>query len=300
MIARALIAVISPVLLAACAAYDAEPKASADAMQKAEADPSAIPDAATLDGIVAARSAEDRSRDAFRHPAETLKFFGLEPDMTVAEALPGRGWYTRVILPYIAADGRMIALNYRDEMWPLILPDPNPQTLALVTGLTDAFAENAAKIAKTTNPTAAYNFGSVPASAHGEADLVLFIRALHNFNRAGGQFGEEALGDAYALLKPGGVLGVVQHAAPAGATGVAADGTNGYMSKDAVIAMVESAGFVLDAESDINANPLDQPGPDEIVWRLPPTYGLGEVDRDVYAAIGESNRMTLRFRKPAQ
>jgi predicted methyltransferase len=124
------------------------------------------------------------------------------------------------------------------------------------------------------------------------------IRALHNFNRAGGDFGAEALADAFAVLKPGGVLGVVQHAAPEGAEGAAADGTVGYMSEANVIAMVEAAGFELEAKSDVNANPADQPAPGEIVWRLPPTYGLGDDGREGYAAIGESNRMTLRFRKP--
>ncbi len=274
--------------------------AACDTPSKNEAAPeTAAAPSATLEEIVAARSDEDKARDQWRNPAETLTFFGVEPDSTVVEALPGRGWYTKVILPFVAEKGRYIGVNYHDEMWPLILPEPNPELLNFVTTWSDNFPAQAVDIAETTTPVTAYEFGGVPEDLNGSADVVLFIRALHNFNRAGGDFGAEALGDAHALLKPGGVLGVVQHAAPDGAEGAAADGTGGYMSKANVVAMAEAAGFELDGESDINANPADQPGAGDVVWRLPPTFGLGDQDRDKYAAIGESNRMTLRFRKPA-
>ena len=257
-------------------------------------------DTALLQETIAARSDADKARDQWRHPAETLAFFGLTPDMTVVDALPGRGWYTRIILPVVAENGRYIGVNYQDGMWPLILPNPTPELVDRLSNWTDTFPETTTDIAAPTTPVTAYEFGALPGDLDGEVDLVLMIRALHNFNRAGGDFGEEALADAYRILKPGGVFGVVQHAAPAGAEGSAADGSNGYMSKAAVVEMAAAAGFVLEAESDINANPADQPGADEIVWRLPPTYGLGDQDREIYAAIGESNRMTLRFRKPAK
>ncbi len=270
-----------------------------DTMPKSETAPIATTEKTTLENIVAARSDKDKARDQWRHPAETLAFFGVEPDMTVVEALPGGGWYTRVILPFVADTGRYIGVNYQDEMWPLILPNPTPELVARLSNWTDSFPETTTAFAAPTTPVAAYEFGAMPADLAGEADAVLMIRALHNFNRAGGEFGAEALADAYAVLKPGGVLGVVQHHAPAGAQGAAADGTLGYMSRANVVAMVEAAGFELEAESDLNANPADLPGPGEFVWRLPPTYGLGDQDRDKYAAIGETNRMTLRFRKPA-
>ncbi len=272
--------------------------AACDTMQKEEA---AVETAtsATLEEIVASRSDEDKARDQWRHPAETLAFFGVKPDMTVVEALPGGGWYTRVILPYVAENGRYVGVNYQDEMWPLILPEPTPELVERLSNWTDTFPETTAEFAEPTTPVAAYEFGALPDDLDGEADVVLMIRALHNFNRAGGEFGAEALADAFAILKPGGVLGVVQHRAPDSAEGAAADGTLGYMSRENVVAMAEAAGFSLEAESDINANPADQPGAGEFVWRLPPTYGLGDEGRDAYAAIGESNRMTLRFRKPA-
>ena len=262
------------------------------------AKPSPAADVAKLEAIVAARSDEAKARDKWRHPVETLAFFDVAPNMTVVEALPGRGWYTRILLPYLAENGRYVGVNYQDEMWPLILPNPTPELVARLSTWSETFPEEAAQIAETKNPVTAYEFGNPPADLVGEADVVLFIRALHNFNRAGGDFGAEALADAYAVLKPGGVLGVVQHAAPEGAEGAAADGTVGYMSEANVIAMVEAAGFTLESKSDVNRNPADEPAPGEIVWRLPPTYGLGDKDREIYAAIGESNRMTLRFRKP--
>lgn len=279
--------------LALCACETAPTAASAEPVSDVSGDKQ------SLDEIIAARSDEDRARDQWRHPAETLSFFGLGPDMTVVEALPGRGWYTRIILPVVAENGRYIGVNYQDDMWPRILPNPTPELVDLLSNWTDTFPETTTDIAASTAPVTAYEFGALPGDLDGEVDLVLMIRALHNFNRAGGDFGAEAVGDAYRILKPGGVLGVVQHAAPAGAEGAAADGSTGYMSKASVVEMVSAAGFVLEAESDINVNPADQPSAGEIVWRLPPTYGLGDQDRDKYTAIGESNRMTLRFRKPA-
>lgn len=253
----------------------------------------------SLSAIVAARSVEDKARDQWRNPEETLTFFGLTPDMTVMESLPGQGWYTRVIFPYVAEEGRFIGVNYQDGMWPLILPNPTPDLVERLSNWTDQFPESAPEFASASSPVTAYEFGAMPADLDGGVDMVLMIRALHNFNRAGGDFGVEALADAYRVLKPGGVLGVVQHSAPEGAEGAAADGTLGYMSKAAVISMVEAAGFEWEAESAVNENPADQPAAGEFVWRLPPTYGLGEKNRDTYAAIGETNRMTLRFRKPS-
>lgn len=272
-----------------------------DTMPKTDDAPKAAmaAESATLQDIVAARNDEDKARDRWRNPAATLAFFEVTPESTVVEALPGRGWYTRVILPYVAADGRYVGVNYQDEMWPLILPDPTPELVARLSNWTDTFPETTAAFAAPTEPVTAFEFGGLPDDLAGDVDVVLMIRALHNFNRAGGGFGAEALADAYALLKPGGVLGVVQHHAPDGAEGAAADGTLGYMSKENVVEMITAAGFVLDGESDINANSADQPGPGDFVWRLPPTYGLGDQGRDTFAAIGETNRMTLRFRKPA-
>lgn len=151
---------------------------------------------------------------------------------------------------------------------------------------------------------AAFTFGDMPADIAGTADVVLMIRALHNLARfSGGErdFLGEAFADAYAALKPGGVLGVVQHQAGEGMPDDFADGSHGYLKKSRVIAAAQQAGFELVAESDLNANPKDQPSEDDIVWRLPPTLGTSAENPELRAeleAIGESNRMTLKFRKP--
>ncbi|MDH3589632.1 MAG: methyltransferase, partial [Gammaproteobacteria bacterium] len=136
----------------------------------------------------------------------------------------------------------------------------------------------------------------------GRADAVLFIRALHNLSRFEDQDGflTSALADTHRVLKPGGILGVVQHQAPDGLPDDWADGSHGYLKKDALIARIETVGFKLLAASDINANPLDQPTEEDVVWRLPPTLITSRENEELKAqmeAIGESNRMTLRFRK---
>ena len=151
----------------------------------------------------------------------------------------------------------------------------------------------------------AFHFGSMPAELAGTVDVVFLPRALHNlarFQNAGeGDFLDVALADAFAALKPGGILAVVQHHARDEMPDEFASGGAGYLKKGFVIAAAEAAGFEFDAESDINANPADRPTEDDVVWRLPPSYGGAGDDAEVRAsldAIGESNRMTLRFQKP--
>ena len=150
---------------------------------------------------------------------------------------------------------------------------------------------------------AAFHFGSMPDKLAGTADVVFMARALHNLARFEdeGGFLTEALRDSFAVLKPGGTLGIVQHHARDEMSDEFANGSHGYLKKDFVIAVVERAGFEFVAESDINANPGDQPSEEDIVWRLPPTLGTSGDNPELRAeleAIGESNRMTLRFRKP--
>jgi predicted methyltransferase len=151
----------------------------------------------------------------------------------------------------------------------------------------------------------AFVLGSLPEEMAGTADAMLFIRALHNLARFEdeGGFLTAALADAYAVLKPGGVVGVVQHEARPDMPDEWADGSAGYLKQAFVINAFEEAGFELAAESDINANPADQPTADDVVWRLPPTLATSREDpelREELQAVGESNRMTLLFRKPAE
>jgi predicted methyltransferase len=254
-----------------------------------------------LEAVLAGRSAEDRARDVYRHPAETLTFFQLEPGMTVAEALPGGGWYTRILAEYLGAEGTLYGVNYADRMWPMFgFSDEFVQSSIAATA---AFPERVAEWSDSGVRAVGFAFGEVPEGLAGTADRVLLIRALHNLNRfePDAEMRSEALETIYALLKPGGLLGVVQHRAPESHPDESVDGSRGYMKQSDVIAMIEGAGFTLLGTSEINANPKDRPGPSDIVWRLPPTLSGSDDDPEQRAGmldIGESDRMTLLFRKP--
>lgn len=257
----------------------------------------------TLTAILAAQPEEAKARYAHRHPQETLEFFGIEPGMTVVEGLPGGGWYTRILLPWLGEDGQLIGADYSLDMYPnfgfadeKFLADQAKWAPNFVAWATEFAGETGARVT-------AFHFGSMPGKLAGTADAVLMVRALHNlarFEPVGG-FLTEALGEAFAVLKPGGTLGIVQHEAREEMSDEFADGSHGYLKKAFVISVAESAGFEFVGESDINANPKDQPSEEDVVWRLPPRLGTSGDNPELRAeleAIGESNRMTLRFRKP--
>jgi predicted methyltransferase len=244
-----------------------------------------------------------KARYAYRHPQETLEFVGVEPGMTVVEGLPGSGWYTRILLPYLGSEGHLIGADYSLEMYPNFsfvdeefMVKQRQWMTSFPADAREWGGENGAR-------TSAFHMGSMPGELAGTADVVFFPRVLHNLARFESQGGylTAALADAYAILKPGGTLGIVQHEAHADTSDDFADGSRGYLKKDFVIEVVEAAGFEFVAASDVNANPKDQPGENDIVWRLPPTLATSRQDPELRAeleAIGESNRMTLRFRKP--
>lgn len=249
-----------------------------------------------LEMALAAQSDEHKARYAARNPGKTLSFFGIEPGMTVAEALPGGGWYTKVLAAYLGGEGTVYGVNYQDSVWSSF-GFPADRVAARVAA-TAKFPGQVAEWTDNGIKADGFTFGTVPADVAGSVDAVLFIRALHNLNR----FKEtgvldEAISAAHTMLKPGGVLGVVQHRAPENAPDDWATGRAGYLKPSAVIAMFTSAGFTLDGSSEINANPKDQPTPEDVVWRLPPSYGGGPDTKAAVDAIGESDRMTLRFRK---
>lgn len=260
-----------------------------------------------LDAALAAQPDEAKARYGARNPGETLAFFGIEPGMTVVEALPGGGWYSKILIPYLGPEGQLIGAHYPDNIWPVLFGEnADPERIAgriesadgWAAGAREWFGEDGADIQqyKMTDGQVAENAGTV--------DAVLFIRALHNLSRAEETLGtmSGAIAEAYDLLKPGGVVGVVQHRGPEGNSDDWAVGGAGYLKQGLVIAAFEAAGFELDATSEINANPLDRPGEEDIVWRLPPSTATtqeGTPERAAVEAIGESDRMTLRFRKPA-
>lgn len=256
-----------------------------------------------LVAVLDAQPEEVQARYPHRHPQETLEFFGIEPGMTVVEGLPGRGWYTKLLLPYLGSEGHLIGANYAQPMWPNFSFATEEFLKKNSTWLTDwpAGAEEWRDDDSAT--VSAFEFGSLPESMAGTADVVFLARVLHNlanFEEEGG-FLTDALADSFSVLKPGCTLGIVQHHARDNMSDEFADGSHGYLKKSFVIAAAEQAGFEFVAESDINANDKDQPTADDIVWRLPPTLATSAENPELKAeleAIGESNRMTLKFRKP--
>ena len=254
-----------------------------------------------LDGVIAARSDDDKARDGARHPNATLEFFQVKPGMTVAEGLPGGGWYTRILANYLGGDGTLYGVNYADRLWPM-LSSATPDWIAGRIAATKKFPEEVASYTDNGITARGFTFATVPAEVEGTVDRVLLIRALHNLNRFEQKAGlrSKALAAVYGMLKDDGMVGVVQHRAPETADPNGTDGSRGYLNEAAVILMFEEAGFQLAGDSNINANPLDQPSDAEVVWRLPPSL-RGSKDntkeRDALMAIGESDRMTLLFRK---
>ncbi|WP_411818473.1 class I SAM-dependent methyltransferase [Hyphococcus sp. DH-69] len=255
-----------------------------------------------LDTVLAAQSDDAKARYQYRHPAETLKFFGIKPGMTVVDTLPGEVWYTGILLDYLGEDGKVIGADYSPEMWSLFGSFAPPE---------GAKANWAAEWTEKAEgwrdegdaAVGAFAFGSVPDDMAGTVDVVLQIRSMHHFNRFEDQGGyrSQAIADMYKLLKPGGIVGVVQHRAPESNDDAWANGDNGYVKQSAIVAAFEAGGFDLADQSEINANPKDQPTESDFVWRLPPTLATSGDDPEAAAAaiaIGESDRMTLKFKKP--
>jgi predicted methyltransferase len=234
---------------------------------------------------------------------ETLEFFGIEPETDVVEALPGGGWYTKILVPYLGQDGSLIGADYAPDMLALF-GFYSPEALeAKKTWTTDWVAEVNTWRTDDGAVVSAFVFGDLPDAFKGTADAVLLIRALHNLNRfePDGAYLTKALQNVYDILEPGGIVGVVQHRAPPDSSDEFADGSHGYLKQDYVISRMKAAGFEFIASSEINANPKDKPGEDDIVWRLPPSLATSKNDPEKAAqmkAIGESDRMTLKFRKP--
>ena len=295
---RECLTLIAALTLAACQQNAEPPAASEEAVVDTPAE-----SPVTLASVLAGQPDEHQARYAYRNPLETIEFFGIEPGMTVVEGLPGGGWYTKLLLPWLGADGSLIGANYSLEMYPLF-SFANDEFMARQNAWLASFPVDAAEWGGDGGASiGAFHFGSMPDEVAGTADVVFMVRALHNLARFESQGGylTTALAEAYRALKPGGVLGVVQHEARADMPDEFADGSHGYLKKSFVKQAAADAGFEFVAETDINQNPADQPGEDDIVWRLPPslvTSGENPELRAELEAVGESNRMTLKFRKP--
>lgn len=259
------------VVLAGCATKQTVDSASEQRLQR------------ILDG--SHRSAANRARDRYRHPEETLQFFGLRPDQTVVEIWPGAGWYTEILAPFVREQGMLYAAQL------------DPASSDYAKGVVNSFR------AKLESQPALYDRVVVttlaasskePIAPPGSADVVLTFRNLHNWMMFGWE--REALAAIHTALKPGGILGIVEHR---GDPNVPQDpkAVSGYVNEDYAIELIESAGFELVGRSEVNANPRDEKNYERGVWTLPPTFAAGDENRSKYAAIGESDRFTLKFRK---
>ncbi len=270
------------------AALAATCTAHADPQTMPEASPTA--DSAALDQAVAGawRNPNNVARDKYRHPKETLAFFGVMPNQTVIEITPGGGWYTEILAPLLHDHGHYIGILNDPAS---VKADASKQTEELNTKLETKIAMHPDQYVLTQlrhiDPAAPV------LGAPNSVDVVLTFRNVHNWVMDGTQ---AAMFQAFfTVLKPGGVLGVTDHRSNPGA---ATDGMKGYLTEQQVIDYATAAGFKLDARSEINANPKDTKDYSKGVWTLPPTLTMGELDKAKYLAIGESDRMTLRFVKP--
>jgi predicted methyltransferase len=265
-----LLALSAVLLLSACASHPTTRTATAN----------------RIDAVLAGshRSPANRARDAWRHPRQTLLFFGIRPELTVLEITPNPGWYTEVLAPLLRERGRYIAALPgvgADEYSARELEQFNAR-LASAPQLYDKVE------------LAAFSPGQ-PIVPDGTADLVLTFRNVHNWMARG--TAEAAFASMYRALKPGGVLGVVEHRGPAQQPQDPL-ARSGYVNQAWAIKLIEGAGFRLVATSEINANPKDTKDYPRGVWTLPPVFAEGAKDRERYAAIGESDRFTLKFVKP--
>ena len=235
------------------------------------------------------RSPVDRARDVHRHPRETLLFMGLRPDMTVVEIWPAAGWFSDILAPVLHERGRLLLARH---------PVSLPKTPEVVRKRDQAFLARMATRPDVYGKVVTSEIqapGLVDVAPPGTVDLVLTFRNVHNWAKSG--TAEAMFRAFFQMLKPGGVLGVEEHRARPG-TSLDDQIASGYMDVDTVVAWATAAGFRFDASSEVNANRRDTKDHPMGVWTLPPTLRLGDQDREKYLAIGESDRMTLRFVRP--
>lgn len=274
-------------MIAACGGSSTQKSTVSPSKSTAGAEsPAPRPPTGDLEAILASehRSNGHRARDRYRHPAQTLAFFGVEPDMELLEVRPGGGWYAEILAPYLSESGKLIVAipsadgprgRYHDRF--MAMKKARPEVFEKVETVTF-------------DPPAPIDLG--PSES---VDMVLTFRNTHNWINDGGE--KEAYAAFFDVLKPGGVLGVVQHRAD-DASDAKQTAKSGYVPESYVVATAEAAGFELVERSDINRNEKDTHDHPGGVWTLPPAMRLGEQNKAEYLEIGESDRMTLKFRKP--
>ncbi len=280
--------------LAACflgACGSTPPAQNPETPKSADVDLGVAPEAsdARLDWALAGaqRSAQNRARDGFRHPKETLTFFGVKKDSHVVELWPGGGWYTEILAPFLRDSGKLDVTNF----------DPTTAQEPLK-GFGLSFEKKLAaspsvfgkvEVRRVTPPA------NIVLGPEGSADVVVTFRNFHNWIQGG--FEKNVVDATFKVLKHGGTFGVVEHRGDPGSDQKTIK-ESGYVPEQLVIDLAQAAGFKLAGKSDVNANPKDDHKHEGGVWALPPNFANGAKDKDKYAAIGESDRMTLKFEKP--
>ncbi len=302
---KTLITAFFSLALVACGQSTPEPSEVSEPPSEAINAPAPETAELSLADVLAEQPAPVQKRFAQRNPQETLEFLGIQPGMTVVEALPGGGWYSRILMRWLGPDGQLVGADYPVELYSNFGFMNEERLQAKQTWVRDWVAGTADWSVADSASVAAFVFGALPESMHSSADAVLFVRALHNmarFSTDDNDFLAAAMQDAMDVLKPGGVVGVVQHEARPDMPDDWAAGQNGYLKKSFVVAQFEAAGFELVDEAAVNENPKDQPTTADFVWRLPPSLRVDGDDparKAELEAIGESHRMTLLFKKPA-
>jgi predicted methyltransferase len=237
------------------------------------------------------RTAEERARDSYRHPRETLEFFGVRENMTIVELSASKGWYTAILGPLLSEKGKLAVTN-ADPNGP-----PDSEGTKNSKSLLDRFSKDPASFGKVSTIVTNWKRDEVTLGPDGSADMVLTFRNLHGWIANG--VADKVLAASFRVLKPGGILGVEEHRAkPEASSDPKAIGDRGYVAEALVVTLAQKAGFKLAGASEINANPKDTKDHPKGVWTLPPSLQLGETDKEKYIAIGESDRMTLKFVKP--
>ncbi len=234
------------------------------------------------------RSEQHKNRDQFRHPLQTLNFFEVESTMAVVEIWPGgKAWYTEILAPYLKQKGTFYAAQFAANSGIPYFTKSLKQFKQKMSADPDSYSNVIITTLQAPN--------SIEIAPKNSADRVLTFRNVHNWMKAGQA--ETVFKAMYQALKPGGILGVVEHRAASNST-QDSQAISGYVTESYVINLAEKAGFKLVASSEINANPKDTANHPKGVWTLPPTLRLKEQDKEKYLAIGESDRMTLKFIKP--
>lgn len=247
-------------------------------------DPLKIPESIEEAMDTGFRSPQNKPRDQYRHPVETLKFFGLTPEMTVLEVSPGQGWYMEILAPLLAENGKYIAG----------MPVADKPYFKANEEIINNWKAKYPQVSKQMQFVTFAPPSNIKFPANNSVDMVLTFRNVHNWMTAKGE--KQAFKAFYDVLKPGGILGVVEHRAlPEQEDPLA---KSGYVREQDVIQLAAEAGFKLVGSSEINANPKDTKDHPEGVWTLPPSLKLGEKNKEKYLAIGESDRMTIKFMKP--